>query len=132
MVRPLTAHEVMRSHVEAVESADLLGRCRRLATEQAALLGALGPVSAVQPGEDVASSEVGDADHWVAVYSELVEFKCDLLREFDRQARAMGEDAVGLVSPNRRVFALELRRLQLHLEYWLGRRDELRAGSVRR
>lgn len=87
--------------------------------------------SPLEVGLDFAGLEVEDADHWVAVYSELVQFRRDLLREIDRQAGAMGEEAARQVTSNRRDFVLELQRLELQLEYWRDRRDELRRDSSR-
>lgn len=109
---------------------ELLERGGQLASQQAALQGPVRLASPLEPGEDVAGVRLEDADHWVAVYSELLEFKCDLLREIDRQARAMGQEGAEEISYDRRAFMLELQRLQLHLEYWLQRRERLRECSV--
>lgn len=105
---------------------ELVERCRRLASEQAALHGPVCLASPLEDGEDLDSAEIEDADHWVAVYSELVEFKQELLREIDRQALEIRRTDPEFVPSNRRAFVLELQRLQLHLQYWSGRRQELR------
>ena len=78
-------------------------------------------------GEDSGSRAVETADHWVAVFGELATFKRDLLCEIDRQAGATGHDD----SPERRAVVHDLRRFQKHLDYWRGRRDQLREGRDR-
>lgn len=114
-----------------MESDERIRQCRQLASEQAAFQVPVRLASPLEEGEDVETAEVEDADQWVAVYSELVEFKRDLLREIDRQTRELGGRGAGPRSSNRRAFMLELRRLQLHLDYWRGRRDELRKHAGR-
>lgn len=108
---------------------ELFERCGQSALPQEALRGRVRPASPLEAGEDVASGRLEDADHWVAVYSELVEFKRDLLREIDRQARDMSREAASEISYNRRAFVLELQRMELHLNYWRERRERMRAAS---
>lgn len=111
---------------------DLVRRCRQLASQQAAFQGPVQLASPLEDGEDLDSVHVDDADHWVGVYSELSQFKRDLLREIDRQARELGPEAAPHLSRNRRAFVLELQRIDLHLEYWRRRREELREHSTQR
>lgn len=114
-----------------MESRELVRRCRHLASQQAAFHGSVRLASPLEEGEDLESSLVDDADHWVGVYSELLEFKRDLLREIDRQARDVSPEAARQISRNRRAFMLELERLELHLDYWRRRRQELRTNYLR-
>lgn len=114
-----------------MEDAELVQRCRQLAAQQAALQDPVRLASPLEDGEDLDSPLLDDADHWVSVYSELVEFKRDLLREIDRQAREMSAETGEQVARNRRAFVLELERIELHLDYWLGRRRQLRKSSAR-
>lgn len=111
---------------------ELVHKCRVLALEQAAFHGSVRLASPLEEGEDLDSGDAEDADHWVAVYSELLEFKQDLLREIERQTREMSEEAARLASSNHRAFLLELRRLEPHLEYWRGRREELWERAAQR
>lgn len=83
----------------------------------------------LEAGEDPHSPYVDDADHWVAVYSELLEFRANLLWEIDRQAMDMAEVSGPGIAHIRQVLKLDLERLRLHLEYWRARREELRARS---
>lgn len=99
--------------------------------EDAAFQGPVQPASPLEDGEDLHSALLDDADHWVGVYSELAEFKRELLREIDRQARGMSAETAEQISRNRRTFELELERIKLHLDYWLGRRQKLRERSAR-
>lgn len=110
---------------------DLVQRRRQLASEQAAFPQSVQLASALEDGEDLDSVHLDEADHWVAVYSELAEFRCDLLREIDRQARGMSQEQALRVSRNRRAFQLELQRIELHLDFWRRRRQELRANAAR-
>src|SRR5262245_55460190 len=60
----------------------------------------------VLPGEDLQSDDLGDADHWVSVYEELLSF----VSQADPQKPAVY-------------------RYQRRLGYWSRRRDELRARN---
>ncbi len=114
-----------------MQSEELLQRSRRLAEEQAGVLGGELPAAHLQAGEDVESPYLEDAEHWVSVYQELVQFKRDLLREIDEHVvdadHVQSEQEMGR---DRRAAALELERIQLHLDYWVGRQDELRGHHV--
>ena len=114
-----------------MQSDELLQRSRRLAEQQAGVLGGEAASAHLQAGEDVESPYLEDAEHWVSVYSELVEFKRDLLREIDSHVidadhlhseQEMGRD--------RQATELELERIQLHLDYWLERQRDLREPPV--
>lgn len=111
-----------------MESEELLQRSLSLARQQAGVLGGGdGPSSHLQAGEDVETPYLDDAEHWVSVYGELVEFKLDLLGQIDQHM----EDAEHLqteqeLDRDRRATELELERIQLHLAYWQQRREELR------
>lgn len=113
-----------------MESEELLQRSRRLAEQQAGMLGGEPAAGHLQAGEDIESPYLEDAEHWVTVYRELVEFKHDLLREIEQHVD--GSDLPQSrqeMRRDRRATEVELERIQLHLEYWLQRRDCLRAGS---
>jgi hypothetical protein len=114
-----------------MESQELLQRSQSLAQQQAGVLGGGGGPSAhLQAGEDVETPYLEDAEHWVAVYRELVEFKLELLAQIDQHV----EDAEHVhteqeMGRDRRATELELERIQLHLAYWRQRREELRGPS---
>ena len=115
-----------------MQSQELLERSQNLAQQQAGVLGGNGEPSAhLQAGEDVESPYLDDAEHWVSVYRELVDFKCELLEHIDQHV----VDADHLQSEqemqrDRRAAELELERIQLHLVFWQQRRQELRGSST--
>lgn len=110
-----------------MQSEELLERSRRLAEQQAGVLGGELPAAHLQAGEDVESPYPEDAEHWVSVYRELVAFKHDLLREIDEHVvdadHVQSEQEMGR---DRQATELELERIQLHLDYWVERLKELR------
>lgn len=111
-----------------MESDELLERSQSLAQQQAGVLGGgEGPSAHLQAGEDVETPYLDDAEHWVSVYRELVEFKHELLTQIDRHVE--GAEHVQTeqeMERDRRATELELERIQLHLAYWEQRREELR------
>ncbi|MDR3079404.1 MAG: hypothetical protein LBV60_00485, partial [Streptomyces sp.] len=86
-----------------------------MAQQQADVVGGGLPAAHLQTGEDVDTPYVEDAEHWVSVYRELVEFKLDLLREIDQHVvdadHVQTEQEMGR---DRRATELELERIQLH------------------
>lgn len=110
-----------------MESEELLHRSRWLAEQQAGVLGGGGDLREhLQVGEDVESPLLEDAEHWVSVYSELVAFKRDLLREIDQHVVDAGlPQSKDEMERDRQASELELERIQLHLDYWRERRDKL-------
>lgn len=113
-----------------MESEELLERSRRLAEQQAGVLGGELPAAHLQAGEDVESPYLEDAEHWVSVYRELVEFKRDLLREIDQHVEdADHRQAEQEMGRDRQATELELKRIELHLDYWVARRNELRSPA---
>lgn len=114
-----------------MDSEELLERSRHLAERQAGIMGDRAPGGHLQAGEDVESPYLEDADHWVSVYQELVGFKHDLLREIEEHVAAADHvQAEQEMGRDRRAVVLELERIQLHLDYWAHRRDQLRARAV--
>lgn len=110
-----------------MQSDELLQRSRRLAEKQAGILGGDSPTAHLQAGEDVETPYLEDAEHWVGVYRELVEFKRDLLRDIDQHVVDADHPQTGQeMGRDRRATELELERIQLHLDYWVQRQQELR------
>ena len=79
------------------------------------------------PGEDPGSRDPDDAEHWIEVYDELLDFK--------RKMLAIAEDAISgmhdkparreVVDTDRRVLRSECARFEKRLSFWQSRRDEL-------
>jgi hypothetical protein len=77
------------------------------------------------PGEDPLSIDVEDAEHWLAVYTELVAMASSLVKPPPSQK--LGSPAAGapddeLAFLNERLAALEVR-----LHFWRQRLDQLEA-----
>jgi hypothetical protein len=114
-----------------MESEELLQRSLSLAQQQAGVLGGGEDTNShLQAGEDVETPYLDDAEHWVSVYKELVDFKHELLDQIDQHVvdaeHAQSEQEM---ERDRRATELELERIQLHLAYWRQRREELRGRS---
>ncbi len=111
-----------------MESEELLQRSLTLAQQQAGVLGGGDePSSHLQAGEDVETPYLDDAEHWVSVYGELVDFKHELMKQIEQhQEDAEHAQSEQEMERDRRATELELERIQLHLAYWEQRRDELR------
>ena len=115
-----------------METAELLQRSMNLAKQQAGVLGGGdGPTSHLQAGEDVETPYLDDAEHWVSVYRELVDFKHELLGQIDQHvAGADHLQSEQEMERDRRATELELERIKLHLAFWEQRREELSGHSA--
>lgn len=89
--------------------------------------GAAGPPKGLD-GEDFECTDVADVEHWVKVYTELVEFTRGLL---DAPPGPSGAGDLGSSQGHcdLRALALQARVQELHLCYWVNRLDQLRNGS---
>ena len=79
------------------------------------------------PGEDPSSRHPEDARHWMAVYSELLAFKQEILRQSSARAAVMIPAARREVeSTDLVVLRSEAARLERRLDYWHRRLTESR------
>lgn len=77
-------------------------------------------------GEDPTTLSLGEARHWVAVYSHLVRLEQDLLDLLAGILPNMPSDAQQEAEEtNLPVLATQLERFKHRLEFWAGRRAEL-------
>jgi len=115
-----------------MQSEELLQRSVNLAQQQAGVLGGSDePAAYLQAGEDVETPYLDDAEHWVSVYRELVDFKHEMLDQIDQHVvDADHVQSEQEMQRDRRATELELERIQLHLAYWQQRREELRGSSA--
>jgi len=74
-------------------------------------------------GENRASNYPEDAEHWHAVYSDLVGFKEKLLGEIKQHIRQAPETKVELAGYDVPFLEAELGRLRSGMTYWAARRD---------
>lgn len=89
-------------------------------------------LDAVQPerlleGEDEHTSYVDDAIHWTKVYTELLDFKRNLLMMAEQRVKSMDTDASSEVKEtDLKVLRAEAERFERRLSFWRGRSSELR------
>jgi hypothetical protein len=74
-------------------------------------------------GENRQSTDPDDAEHWYAVYSELVSFKERLLNETKNQLQKIPEVKPELAGYDLPFLEAELGRLRSGLSYWAARRN---------
>lgn len=77
-------------------------------------------------GEDLGSEDLEDVEHWVAVYTELVQFMQNLIDSASQAAAgppAEGDDPL-------RGMTIQTRCLELHLNFWSDKLSRLRASSA--
>ncbi len=72
-------------------------------------------------GEDLESTDPGDAEHWVAVYQELCRFKRFLIASIREESASVDQAAKGELSRDDAALSTELERLDLHLTFWQDR-----------
>ena len=95
----------------------------------AAQYGADGPPKLID-SEDLECEDPADVEHWVAVYTELVDFTRSLLETAPSPAESVGGPSTPEhASCDLRALMLLARVQELHLTYWTERRDRLRSES---
>ncbi len=95
--------------------------------QEAARLAMIGPP---MTGEDLGTSYLEDAQMWLAVYTELLEFKEALLRDTDHALRTLsapGREEVGKTDAV--IMDAEAQRFRHRLSLWERRCEELAPGS---
>jgi hypothetical protein len=77
------------------------------------------------PGEarSIRDGDPRDIDHWISVYSELVDFKEKLLDEIGSQRDAVQEEGRLEVHHDDVLFRREHARLQKRLDYWRNEKE---------
>ena len=95
--------------------AEFLREVDQLADQQAEIMDD-GFVFRLLPGEEPSSDAPEDADHWCAVFDELIRFTQDLLARVERD-RDAGQ-APPEVEQEQEALALELQRLRAHHRFW--------------
>lgn len=87
--------------------------------------GAEGPPKRLA-GEDLECDDRADVEHWVKVYTELVDFTRSLLDVASSPgASDAGNPASGRGPSDRRALKLQARVQELHLRYWTDRLNHL-------
>jgi hypothetical protein len=75
------------------------------------------------PGELSNTPYLGDANHWVQVYTELLSFSRDLIRQLD--ARVARHDGHVPEHPDRLLFSEQADRIEARLRFWKARQVAL-------
>jgi len=77
------------------------------------------------PGEDEGTRYAEDAHHWVKVYTELLEFKVEILSLTEERVPSMDPDSgAEVTATDLKVLRAEAERLERRLAFW---RDQIRA-----
>lgn len=105
----------------SVNSVEMLRQAERLLAAQ---YGAEDPPKPID-AEDLECDDPADVEHWVEVYTELVAFTRGLLEE----GSSAGASAAGNSPCDHRALTLQAHIQELHLTYWIERRNRLRAES---
>ena len=80
------------------------------------------------PGEDPASADPKDADHWISVYTRLLELKQQLLTNLrDMMAHQQKDVQEELERADVRLLNLEIERFEHRQAFW--QRRQVSAGS---
>ena len=84
-------------------------------------------LDALLPGEDPSGSYRGDVEHWITVYSELLDFKRFMLDGAVARAGQMTTDVAKqeVETTDLRVARAEAERFTRRLSFWRGRLDSL-------
>lgn len=79
------------------------------------------------PGEEPTSQHVDDVEHWLTVYSELLDFKRFMLDGASLRANEMRTEIAReeIERTDLRVARAEAERFATRLAYWRGRRDAI-------
>lgn len=80
------------------------------------------------PGEKPTSQHIDDVEHWIDVYSELLDFKRFMLDGASLRAKEMRTDVARdeVERTDLRVARAEAERFASRLAYWRGRFDAMR------
>ena len=82
------------------------------------------------PGEDERTPHMDDAQHWMKVYGELLDFKRRLLIVTDERLVSMGDAARAEVEgTDLKVLKAEADRLERRFDFWTARASAMREPS---
>jgi hypothetical protein len=77
-------------------------------------------------GEDLDTIDVEDADHWSAVYGELIEFKVSLLAQMRKGLSLLPAEAASEIrTVDMAIIRKQLERYEACRAYWAQRRENL-------
>lgn len=78
------------------------------------------------PGENPHSRQPEDAEHWLAVYTELLQAKAAMLAALNQRLSVMKQEVARkeIGATDAPLLERELSRFQKRIDYWLGRKAE--------
>ncbi len=79
------------------------------------------------PHEDVDSPFIEDAQHWIAVYDELLTVKRLLLDRAEEVLKGSSDDALREANVDQRLLRAQAARYEVRRSYWVRRAEELLA-----
>ena len=84
------------------------------------------------PGEDPAAGYSDDVEHWINVYSELLDFKRFMLDGATARAAGMLTDnaRTEIENTDLRVARAEAERFSRRLSFWRGRKEAIRPAEA--
>ena len=95
-------------------------------TDVVATDGGRGESEPLLPGENRNSHLPDDAEHWIAVYSEFIRFKADLLSSAVEERTALSDEVSAALSMTvLSQLNRQYERLQRRLDFWQTRLAEL-------
>lgn len=122
------------SRTTAVETCDPKRRLAALDSEDIVCLlpGEPAMSGALLPGEDPTVESMQDMEHWIRIYSELLDYKRFLLKEAAAQAGELQTDVARreIETAGLGVFKAEAEGLSRRLSFWHGRLDTLKAAEL--
>ena len=79
------------------------------------------------PGENPRSQQPEDADHWLAVYTELLQAKAAMLAALNERLTLMQQEVARheIGETDAPLLEKELARFQGRIDFWLKRKTEL-------
>lgn len=87
--------------------------------------------NALLEGEEPESMYLEDAVHWIAVYTELVGLKKELIARIGSLTGRMTEDAAQAAEFDDKLLRAEAARFQSRLDFWVERAQRLTEDRLR-
>jgi DNA-binding winged helix-turn-helix (wHTH) protein len=106
--KPRAPDAARGAHARIIDARSALADATRRVSDQSGLLA----------GEDTEHATGEDAAHWIAVYSELLSFKAELLDITARRRLSMSEDARGEAEADEMVIAAQADKYTRRLTEW--------------
>ena len=80
-------------------------------------------------GERRDTTDPDDVDHWYAVYSDMLQFKQEIINQTRKQIEKRPETGPELGDHDLPFLEAELQRLRRGLEFWQGRKEERKSSG---